>query len=51
MSCHLDEAFKTIAEAHHFTPDILSVDVAVELLTWMLGHAGSTPSWPNLAAR
>jgi GNAT superfamily N-acetyltransferase len=34
------EAFKTIAETHHFTPDFPSVDVAVELLTWMLGHAG-----------
>jgi GNAT superfamily N-acetyltransferase len=34
------EAFKTIAEAFHFTPDFPSVDVAVELLTWMLGHAG-----------
>ncbi len=34
------EAFKTIAEAHHFTPDFPSVDVPVELLTWMLGHAG-----------
>lgn len=34
------EAFKTIAEAHHFTPDFPSVDGAVELLTWMLGHAG-----------
>ena len=33
-------AFKTIAEAHHFTPDFPSVDVPVELLTWMLGHAG-----------
>jgi predicted N-acetyltransferase YhbS len=34
------EAFKTIAEAHRFTPDFPSVDVPVELLTWMLGHAG-----------
>ena len=34
------EAFKTVAEAHHFTPDFPSVDVSVELLTWMLGHAG-----------
>jgi hypothetical protein len=34
------EAFKTITEAHHFTPDFPSVDVPVELLTWMLGHAG-----------
>ena len=34
------EAFKTIAEAHHFTPDFPSADVPVELLTWMLGHAG-----------
>ncbi len=33
------EAFKTIAETHHFTPDFPSVDVPVELLTWMLGHA------------
>ena len=33
------EAFKTIAEAHHFTPDFPSADVPVELLTWMLGHA------------
>ena len=34
------EAFKTIAEAHHFTPDFPSAEVPVELLTWMLGHAG-----------
>ena len=34
------EAFKTIAEAHHFTSDFPSVDVPVELLTWMLGNAG-----------
>jgi predicted N-acetyltransferase YhbS len=34
------EAFKTIAEAHHFTPDFPSANVPVELLTWMLGHAG-----------
>ncbi len=34
------EAFKTIAEAHHFTPDFPSIDEPVELLTWMLGHAG-----------
>jgi GNAT superfamily N-acetyltransferase len=34
------EAFKTIAEAHRFTPDFPSADVPVELLTWMLGHAG-----------
>ncbi len=34
------EAFKTIAEAHHFTPDFPSADVPVGLLTWMLGHAG-----------
>ena len=34
------EAFKTIAEAHHFTPDFPSADVPVELLTLMLGHAG-----------
>jgi GNAT superfamily N-acetyltransferase len=34
------EAFKTIAEAHHFTPDFPSDDVPVELMTWMLGHAG-----------
>jgi GNAT superfamily N-acetyltransferase len=34
------EAFKTIAEAHHFTSDFPSADVPVELLTWMLGHAG-----------
>lgn len=34
------EAFKMIAEAHHFTPDFPSVDMPVELLTWMLGHAG-----------
>ncbi len=34
------EAFKTIAEAHHFTPDFPSADVPVELLTRMLGHAG-----------
>ncbi len=34
------EAFKTIAEAHHFTSDFPSAAVPVELLTWMLGHAG-----------
>src|SRR5579875_3447145 len=34
------EAFKTIAEAHHFTPDFPSIDEPVELLTWMLVHAG-----------
>jgi GNAT superfamily N-acetyltransferase len=33
------QAFKTIAEAHHFTPDFPSVDEPVELFTWMLGHA------------
>ena len=34
------EAFKTIAEPHHFTPDFPSIDVAVELMTWLLGHDG-----------
>ena len=34
------QAFKTIAEAYHFTPDFPSTVVPVELLTWMLGHAG-----------
>lgn len=32
------EAFKTVAEAHHFAPDFPSPDVPGELLTWMLGH-------------
>ena len=34
------QAFNTIAEAYHFTPDFPSADVPVELLSWMLGHAG-----------
>jgi GNAT superfamily N-acetyltransferase len=34
------QAFKTIAEAHHFTPDFPSVNEPVELFTWMLDHAG-----------
>ncbi|PYL10372.1 MAG: GNAT family N-acetyltransferase [Verrucomicrobia bacterium] len=32
------EAFKTISEAHNFTPDFPSADVAIGLLTWMLSH-------------
>jgi GNAT superfamily N-acetyltransferase len=34
------DAFRTIAEAHHFTPDFPSVEVPAKLMTWMLGHAG-----------
>lgn len=34
--CH--EAFKQISEAHNFPPDFPSPDVAIGLLTWMLGH-------------
>lgn len=33
-------AFKTIAQAHNFTPDFPSADVAIGLLTWMLSHPG-----------
>jgi hypothetical protein len=40
------EAFKTIAEAHHFTPDFPSADVPVELVTWMLGQ-GDLVLWLN----
>ena len=32
------EAFKTIAEAHNFTPDFPSPDIATGLLSWMLSH-------------
>ena len=31
-------AFKTISEAHNFTPDFPAPEVAIGLLTWMLGH-------------
>ncbi|MGO9246509.1 MAG: GNAT family N-acetyltransferase [Verrucomicrobiia bacterium] len=34
------EAFKTISEAHNFTPDIPSVEVATEILGWMFSHPG-----------
>jgi GNAT superfamily N-acetyltransferase len=34
------EAFKTISQAHNFTPDFPSADVAIGLLTWMLSHPG-----------
>ena len=32
------EAFKNISEAHNFTPDFPSANVAIGLLTWMLSH-------------
>lgn len=31
-------AFKTISEAHGFAPDFRAPEVAIGLLTWMLGH-------------
>lgn len=31
-------AFKTISEAHGFAPDFPAPEVAIGLLTWMLGH-------------
>jgi N-acetylglutamate synthase-like GNAT family acetyltransferase len=34
------EAFKRISEAHDFTPDIPSVEVAAEVLGWMFSHPG-----------
>ncbi len=34
------QAFKTIAEAHNFTPDFPSVDVAVGLMSSLLSHPG-----------
>jgi predicted N-acetyltransferase YhbS len=34
------EAFKAIAEAHNFTPDFPSPDVAIGVLTWLLSHPG-----------
>jgi N-acetylglutamate synthase-like GNAT family acetyltransferase len=34
------EAFKRISEAHDFTPDIPSVEVASEVLGWMFSHPG-----------
>lgn len=34
------EAFKEIAEAHNFPPDLPSVEVASGLLSWILGHPG-----------
>lgn len=34
------EAFKTISEAHNFKPDFPSPDVAIGLMTMMLGHPG-----------
>ena len=36
--CH--DAFKTIAEAHHFPPDFPSPEVAIGVLSWMLSHSG-----------
>jgi GNAT superfamily N-acetyltransferase len=33
-------AFKTISEAHNFTPDFPSPDIAIGLLSWMLQHPG-----------
>jgi GNAT superfamily N-acetyltransferase len=33
-------AFKAINEAHHFPLDIPNPDIAIGLLTWMLGHPG-----------
>jgi predicted N-acetyltransferase YhbS len=33
-------AFKTISEAHNFTPDFPSVEVAIGLVTWLLSHPG-----------
>jgi GNAT superfamily N-acetyltransferase len=32
------QAFKTISEAHGFSPDFPAPQVAIGLLTWMLGH-------------
>ena len=32
------QAFKTISEAHGFSPDFPAPEVAIGLLTWMLGH-------------
>ena len=34
------DAFKTIAEAHHFPPDFPSPEVAIAVLSWMLSHPG-----------
>ncbi len=34
------EAFKTVAEAHNFTPDIPSVDPAIGLINSLLSHPG-----------
>ena len=34
------EAFKTIAEAHNFPPDIPSSEVAATFLNWMFSHPG-----------
>jgi GNAT superfamily N-acetyltransferase len=34
------ESFKTISEAHNFPPDFPSVDVAVGLMKFLLGHPG-----------
>jgi hypothetical protein len=34
------EAFKEIAEAHNFPPDLPSVEVASGLLSWILEHPG-----------
>jgi N-acetylglutamate synthase-like GNAT family acetyltransferase len=34
------EAFKKISEAHNFTPDIPSPEIATELLGWMFSHPG-----------
>ena len=40
------EAFKKISEAHKFTPDFPSADVAIGVLTWMLSH----PSFYSIVA-
>jgi GNAT superfamily N-acetyltransferase len=34
------EAFRTISQAHNFTPDFPSPEVAIGLLSWMLSHPG-----------
>lgn len=34
------DAFKTIAEAHHFPPDFPSPEIAIGVLSWMLSHPG-----------
>src|SRR5437870_10276988 len=32
------DAFKTISEAHGFSPDFATADVPIEILKWMLAH-------------